>query len=100
MARYVARPFPAKKLAVLQRREQLLLREIATGIKSELLFLAAEKVREAQLACLKGKRHYKFNDGTPGFSGFKKIDLALADWKSKTALEIIEKYRTHFKRSV
>jgi hypothetical protein len=93
MARYLARPFPAKKLELLERRERQILREIDTGIESELLFLAAEKVREAQLAYLKAKRYYVVDDGSRDFPGFKKIDLALADWQSKTPEEVVKHYK-------
>ena len=93
MARYLGRPFPAKKLELLERKERNLLREISTGIESELLFLAAEKVREAQLAYLKAKRYYKVSDGSPDFPGYKKIDLALTNWQSKTPEDVIKYYQ-------
>jgi hypothetical protein len=47
-------------------------------------------VRKAQLAVLKGKKHYVVDDGNPNFAGFKKLDLEIAEWTSKTIEEIIE----------
>jgi hypothetical protein len=82
-------------MEILEKEERELLHQIKihSGYDSEKLYRAAEKVRKAQLAVLKGKKHYVVDDGNPNFEGFKKIDLEMAEWTSKTLEEIIEKYK-------
>jgi hypothetical protein len=93
MTTYIRRSYPAKKLAILGKRENEIMHAIYSGFSNERLFKAAEKVRAAQLAVLKGKRHYVVDDGNPHFDGFKEVDAKTAEWTSKPVEEIVRYYR-------
>ncbi len=80
-------------MAILEKREQELVHAIHLGLADSRLRTAAEKVRQAHLAVLKGKRHYIVDDGNPHFDGFKEIDAETAVWSAKTVEQIIEIYR-------
>jgi hypothetical protein len=83
MTRYIRRSYPAKKLAILGKRENEIMHAIYSGFPEARLHKVAEKVREAHLAVLKGKRHYIVDDGHPHFDGFREIDAQTAEWTSK-----------------
>jgi hypothetical protein len=93
MTTYLRRSYPAKKMGILEKREQELIHAIHSDYTIAKLTKAAEKVRAAKLAVLKGRRHYVVDDGHPHFDGFREIDLETADWVSKTISEIIDLYR-------
>jgi len=93
MTTYLRRSYPAKKLAILGKRENELSHAVHAGLSQEKLIKAAEKVRAAQLSVLKGKRHYIVDDGHPHFDGFKEIDAKAAEWTSIKVEKIIEQYR-------
>jgi hypothetical protein len=93
MTSYIRRAFPAKRIDILQKEERELLHAIKSDSNTEKLVRTAEKVRQAQLKFLKGKKHYVVDDGNSNFEGFKKIDIEIAEWSSKTVEEIIEKYK-------
>ena len=93
MTTYLRRSYPAKKLAILGKRENELMHAIHAGLSARKAINAAEKVRAAQLAVLKGKRHYIVDDGHPHFDGFKEIDAKTSEWTSIDAEEIVEQYR-------
>ena len=99
MTSYIRRSYPAKKLAILGKRENEMMHAIYSGFSEERLFKVAEKVRAAHLAVLKGKRHYVVDDGHPHFGGFKKIDAEIAELTSKPVEEIVRDYRKNPKDS-
>jgi hypothetical protein len=116
MTCYVRRSYPAKKLELLQWREQELVVKIRKGLKSEELMDSAERVREAQLAYLKGKKYYLL-DPRPSPSSTEqeqlrqrrgnlekdfvvkfdstrlaKVEADMIDWRLKSVQAIIEEY--------
>ena len=117
MTCYIRRSYPAKKLELLQWREQELVVKIRKGLDSEELFSSAERVRVAQLAYLKGKKYYLLEpkpSAVPpeskrlrrssanfdrdyvvefGSAGVAKVESEMKDWEAKAAEEIIEHYK-------
>ena len=95
MAGYIPSNVPRKKAVMLERREKELLREIRTGIESDLLYEAAEKVREAHLGYLKGKRHFAAYPNADDQLRGRKIDLEMEDWRREPVEVIITEYKKH-----
>ena len=93
MTSYIRRSFPAKRLEILEMEERELLHEIHSGYETEKLHRAAEKVRKAQLAVLKGKKHHATDNGLLNPERYQKIDSEMTEWASKTVDAIIEMYR-------
>ena len=93
MTTYLRRSYPAKKLAILGKRENEIMQALQSGVSKERLFKVAEKVRSAHLAVLKGKRHYVVDDGHPHLDEFQELDAKTAEWTSKSVEEIVKYYR-------
>jgi hypothetical protein len=117
MTCYIRRSYPAKKLELLQWREQELVVKIRKGLEPEELFSSAERVRAAQLAYLKGKKYYllepKPSSSPPQLkhlrrieghferdyvvefdsTGVAKVESDIKDWQAKEVGEIIEHYK-------
>jgi hypothetical protein len=117
MTCYIRRSYPAKKLELLQWREQELVVKIRKGLESEELFGSAERVREAQLAYLKGKKYYLLEpqpsplppeskrqrrsrhilegDYVVNFdsTSLAKVEADMNEWQAKPVQEIIEQYK-------
>jgi hypothetical protein len=117
MTCYIRRSYPAKKLELLQWREQELVVKIRKGLESEELFGSAERVREAQLAYLKGKKYYLLEpqpnplptelkpprrsrrnldrDYVVKFDSpsLAKVETDMNEWRAKSVQEIIDHYK-------
>jgi hypothetical protein len=117
MTSYIRRSYPAKKLELLQWREQELVQKIRRGLDAGELLTSAERVREAQIAYLKGKKYYLLDpqpsplppelkhvrrswgnlegDYEVKFDSNRlaKVEADMIDWRAKSVEEIIEQYK-------
>jgi hypothetical protein len=117
MTCYIRRSYPAKKLELLQWREQELVVKIRKGLEPEELFGSAERIREAQLAYLKGKKYYLLEpqpstlptelkpprrsrrnldkDYVVKFDSpsLAKVETDMNEWRAKSVQEIIDPYK-------
>lgn len=98
MTSYIRRPYPAKKHESLNKREKALLHLLYTNGSTHKLQHAAENIREAQLGVHKALIYYAKDVGNAAdvdVEQIEKSEAKILQWRSLSADQIIERYKTH-----
>ena len=90
MAGYI--PWYGKKRARLKKVEQDLISLLRQPTHSSAIAEAAEKLRAAQIRALKARRDY-LAPSEKNTVAFQNRDREIAEWKNRSAEEIIQIYR-------